>query len=275
MSGERGDVPSEVRHGGSSDAAKAIGSQTGAKRILRGAADEAGHYEDVLNAPENKVAEILDGELFLSRAAASRHAVWPRRGSAESSGHSTTTAGPGGWWILDEPELALRRGRPRPDLAGWRRDRMPAIADEAFFTLAARLGLRGPLPFHRAHRSTPQAADLRAGRCFVRLARRPGRAAGRGAAAPRRGVVDRWRSAATPRSCGSIRSEQSRLRWRVCGAIPSRPLPRRRGRTSSSVRVRRCSALGRSRPTAGHPRAGDGIALLLQGLGDQGLSCLS
>jgi hypothetical protein len=32
-------------------------------------------YEDVLNAPENKVAEILDGELFLSPRPAPRHAV--------------------------------------------------------------------------------------------------------------------------------------------------------------------------------------------------------
>ncbi len=32
-------------------------------------------YEDVLNAPENKVAEILDGELFLSPRPASRHSI--------------------------------------------------------------------------------------------------------------------------------------------------------------------------------------------------------
>ena len=32
-------------------------------------------YEDVLNAPENKVAEILDGELFLSPRPSPRHAV--------------------------------------------------------------------------------------------------------------------------------------------------------------------------------------------------------
>ena len=32
-------------------------------------------YDDVLNAPENKVAEILDGKLFLSPRPAPRHAV--------------------------------------------------------------------------------------------------------------------------------------------------------------------------------------------------------
>jgi Uma2 family endonuclease len=44
--------------------------------------------------------------------------------------------GPGGWWILDEPELHLGEQVVVPDLAGWRRERVPAIPDEAFFTLA-------------------------------------------------------------------------------------------------------------------------------------------
>jgi Uma2 family endonuclease len=72
-------------------------------------------YEDVLNAPENKVAEILDGELFLSPRPAGRHAV------ASS-------------------EIGMAIGNPFhvivPDVAGWRRERMPAIRDEAFFTVA-------------------------------------------------------------------------------------------------------------------------------------------
>ena len=44
--------------------------------------------------------------------------------------------GPGGWWILDEPELHFGEQVVVPDLAGWRRERMPAIPDEAFFALA-------------------------------------------------------------------------------------------------------------------------------------------
>ena len=35
--------------------------------------------------------------------------------------------GPGGWWILDEPELHLGEDILVPDLAGWRRERMPEL----------------------------------------------------------------------------------------------------------------------------------------------------
>ncbi len=44
--------------------------------------------------------------------------------------------GPGGWWILDEPELHLGEHVLVPDLAGWRRVRMPEIPDVAYFELA-------------------------------------------------------------------------------------------------------------------------------------------
>jgi Uma2 family endonuclease len=44
--------------------------------------------------------------------------------------------GPGGWWILDEPELHLAEHIVVPDLGGWRRERMPERPQEAFFTLA-------------------------------------------------------------------------------------------------------------------------------------------
>ena len=44
--------------------------------------------------------------------------------------------GPGGWWILFEPELHLGLDVLVPDLAGWRRSRMTSIPDTAYFTLA-------------------------------------------------------------------------------------------------------------------------------------------
>jgi Uma2 family endonuclease len=93
-------------------------------------------YEDVLNAPEHKVAEILDGELFLSPRPAPRHAVTTSRlggiiGGAFDDGRS----GAGGWWIINEPELHFGDHVLVPDIAGWRRERMPAIPDEAYFTL--------------------------------------------------------------------------------------------------------------------------------------------
>jgi Uma2 family endonuclease len=92
-------------------------------------------YEDVLNAPENKVAEILDGELFLSPRPAPRHSV------ACSSLNGALVPfvdgqNPGGWWILFEPELHFGEDVVVPDLAGWRRERLPTIPDTAFFSLA-------------------------------------------------------------------------------------------------------------------------------------------
>jgi hypothetical protein len=44
--------------------------------------------------------------------------------------------GPGGWVILDEPELHFGNDVLVPDLAGWRRERMPVVPDCAYFTLA-------------------------------------------------------------------------------------------------------------------------------------------
>ena len=94
-------------------------------------------YEDVLNAPENKVAEILDGELFLSPRPAPRHAVVSSRLGFDIGGpFDRGSGGPGGWWILDEPELHFGEQIVVPDLAGWRRERMPAVPEEAFFSLA-------------------------------------------------------------------------------------------------------------------------------------------
>ena len=94
-------------------------------------------YEDVLNAPENKVAEILDGELVLSPRPAPRHSVaHSGLGMMLGTPFHQGQGGPGGWWILDEPELHFGEHVLVPDLAGWRRERLPAIPEEAFFTLA-------------------------------------------------------------------------------------------------------------------------------------------
>jgi Uma2 family endonuclease len=93
-------------------------------------------YDDVLNAPEHKVAEILDGELFLSPRPASRHSVASSRLGGALVPFDYGHDGPGGWWILDEPELHFGENVLVPDLGGWRRERMPAIPDTPFFSLA-------------------------------------------------------------------------------------------------------------------------------------------
>ena len=50
--------------------------------------------------------------------------------------HHGDGGGPGGWWILDEPELHLGADELSPDLAGWRRERMKKLPDEAYFSIA-------------------------------------------------------------------------------------------------------------------------------------------
>jgi Uma2 family endonuclease len=93
-------------------------------------------YEDVLNAPENKVAEILDGELFLSPRPATRHALAAWRLGRILGPFDDDPAGPGGWWLLNEPELHFGDQVLVPDMAGWRRERMAAVPDAAALTLA-------------------------------------------------------------------------------------------------------------------------------------------
>ncbi len=95
-------------------------------------------YQDVIDAPPNKVAEILNGELHLSPRPASRHSRASFRiGSAISPfDNDPGEDAPGGWIILDEPEIHLGPQVLVPDLAGWRRERMPEMPDVAAFELA-------------------------------------------------------------------------------------------------------------------------------------------
>lgn len=94
-------------------------------------------YDDLLRVPDHLVAEILGGELHTSPRPAGRHSVAASGLSGQIwSPFDRGRGGPGGWWILYEPELHLGEDILVPDLAGWRRERMPAIPDTAYFTLA-------------------------------------------------------------------------------------------------------------------------------------------
>ena len=94
-------------------------------------------YQDVLDAPAYRVAEIVDGTLYTQPRPAPRHAVASSRLGIDLGGpFDRGRGGPGGWWILDEPELHLGEDILVPDLAGWRRERMEELPDTAYFTLA-------------------------------------------------------------------------------------------------------------------------------------------
>ena len=95
-------------------------------------------YSDLFALPPHQVGEIIDGVLYAQPRPAIRHSLASSviGGALEPTfGHGR--GGPGGWIILFEPELHLG---PEPDilvpdLAGWRRARMPELPDAAFLTL--------------------------------------------------------------------------------------------------------------------------------------------
>lgn len=83
-------------------------------------------YADIEALPEGWVGELLEDELLASPRPAVGHAHCAFVLGAELGGpFSLGSGGPGGWWFLPEPELHLGRDVLVPDLAGWRRERMP------------------------------------------------------------------------------------------------------------------------------------------------------
>lgn len=90
-------------------------------------------YEDLWRVSDDLVAEIVDGELFTTPRPAIPHAYVSSRLTAEIDiPFSRGRGGPGGWWILVEPELHLGEDVVVPDVAGWRHASLPVIPDAAF-----------------------------------------------------------------------------------------------------------------------------------------------
>ncbi len=94
-------------------------------------------YGDVLAAPEDRIAELVVGDLWLSPRPSLRHAnavslLAARLSDAFHWGRS----GPGGWWIWFEPELHRGGDVMVPDIAGWRRERLPELPEGVGIDLA-------------------------------------------------------------------------------------------------------------------------------------------
>lgn len=101
-------------------------------------------YADVLAAPEHQLAELINGQLFLSPPPAIAHAVTHSAILTDIRslfGLNRPQTTPGGWHILLKPELHLGPAHHPtalvlvPDVAGWRRERLPELPDEPAFTL--------------------------------------------------------------------------------------------------------------------------------------------
>ena len=90
-------------------------------------------YQDLLNAPDDLTAELVDGELFLSPRPAGPHNRFASvLGMDVGSAYDRGRGGPGGWWIVYEPEIHFEYNKRAvvPDIAGWRREHMPVIPSD-------------------------------------------------------------------------------------------------------------------------------------------------
>ena len=91
-------------------------------------------YKEFMAVPENRVAEILNGTLVTHPRPAPKHTrassvLGGKLGDKFDYGED----GPGGWVILDEPELHLGSDILVPDLAGWREENMQSLPETAYF----------------------------------------------------------------------------------------------------------------------------------------------
>ncbi len=95
---------------------------------------ERATYDDLVRLPDGRVGEIVEGDLYASPRPAPRHALASSILGANLLGpFHLGTGGPGGWWILDEPEPHLGGDVLVPDLGGWRRERLPELPEGPWF----------------------------------------------------------------------------------------------------------------------------------------------
>jgi Uma2 family endonuclease len=114
-----------------------VASARAARNNVNDPARKRATIADLASLPENIVGEIVDGELHTSPRPAVKHARASTSLGGELHGpFDRGRGGPGGWIILDEPELHLHDDVLVPDLAGWRRDRLPELPDAAAIEIA-------------------------------------------------------------------------------------------------------------------------------------------
>lgn len=95
-------------------------------------------YDDILALPEYQVGELISGVLYTHPRPAVPHARAASVLGAELHhfGGGSDDDGPSAWVFLDEPELHLGPHVLVPDLAGWRRERMPELPVAPYLTTA-------------------------------------------------------------------------------------------------------------------------------------------
>ncbi|MFP2927525.1 Uma2 family endonuclease [Pyxidicoccus sp. 3LG] len=93
-------------------------------------------YEAREKLPQGVKGEVIDGVLYVSPSGAVPHSRGMYRLGTLLGPFDLGTEGLGGWVFLLEPNLHLGENRLEPDLAGWRRERMPVLPDDVGAELA-------------------------------------------------------------------------------------------------------------------------------------------
>jgi Uma2 family endonuclease len=87
-------------------------------------------YDQLCALPPGKTGEIINGKLHVQPRPAGPHALASSTLGGDLNGpFQRGKGGPGGWWILDEPEVHFIRDIEVcvPDIAGWRKERLPKV----------------------------------------------------------------------------------------------------------------------------------------------------
>lgn len=89
-------------------------------------------YQDILDAPDGMLAQIINGELDLQPNGAPDHQDASSELATDLKFHFRKTKyKPGGWLILPEMLVKLVDGEIyRPDIAGWKTETLPKAPDE-------------------------------------------------------------------------------------------------------------------------------------------------
>jgi hypothetical protein len=91
------------------------------------ASEKPSLYDQLLALPKGLTGEIINGQLHTHPRPAWAHILAASRLGADIEGpYGRGRGGPGGWWIIDEPEVHFMLDRELlvPDIAGWRKERM-------------------------------------------------------------------------------------------------------------------------------------------------------
>jgi len=98
--------------------------------VMKAVPDGDDVYDLLETLPEHLTGEMINGRLYTQPRPTTPHALAESGLAMDIGGaYHRGRDGPGGWWILVEPEIHFIRDTEVlvPDLAGWRRDRMPRL----------------------------------------------------------------------------------------------------------------------------------------------------